>query len=93
MDQGQRGYALNMQAGNSEFFSGVTTPTLGLNGDFLGPTIRLRRDERVTLSVKNTLNEPATLHWHGLHVPAAADGGPHQVIQAGTQWDANFLVD
>jgi len=93
MERGRRRYALTMQSGNSEFFSGVTTPTLGLNGDFLGPTLRLRRNEQVTLSVNNTLNEPSTLHWHGLHVPAAADGGPHQVIEAGTQWDANFLMD
>ena len=93
MDQGRRHYALNMQAGNTEFFSGVDTATLGLNGNFLGPTVRLRRDEQVTLSVNNSLDEPSTLHWHGLHVPAAADGGPHQVIPPGTQWDANFKVD
>ena len=89
----RRHYALSMQTGNSEFFSGIETPTLGINGDYLGPTIRLRRSEQVTLSVSNTLSEPSTLHWHGLHLPAAADGGPHQVIDAGTQWDANFLVD
>lgn len=34
----------------------------------------------------NGLNEPATTHWHGMHLPAVTDGGPHQMIQPGETW-------
>lgn len=91
-DNRQR-YQLNVRSGTSEFFPGISTPTFGINGDFLGPTLRLRRDDDVTLRVNNQLDEPTTIHWHGLHVPAAADGGPHQVVDAGTSWDAVFRVN
>jgi blue copper oxidase len=92
-DGDRRRYRLDVQAGATEFFTGTNTPTLGINGGYLGPTLRLRRGDNVTLSVSNNLQEPTTLHWHGLHVPASADGGPHQIVQPGQVWDAEFLVD
>ncbi len=91
-DNRQR-YQLNVRSGISEFFPGVSTPTFGFNGSFLGPTLSLRRDSAVTLSVNNGLEEPTTVHWHGLHVPAAADGGPHQIVEPGASWDAVFRVN
>jgi FtsP/CotA-like multicopper oxidase with cupredoxin domain len=30
------------------------------------------------MDVTNNLNESTTLHWHGMHLPAIMDGGPHQ---------------
>ncbi|MFM8455737.1 MAG: multicopper oxidase domain-containing protein, partial [Ignavibacteria bacterium] len=38
------------------------------------------------MTVINNLNDSTTLHWHGLHLPAVMDGGPHQVIPPGTIW-------
>lgn len=35
------------------------------------------------VNIPNTLTEPTTVHWHGMHLPAAMDGGPHQLIAAG----------
>ena len=29
----------------------------------------------------NSLDEPTTVHWHGMHLPAAMDGGPHQMVE------------
>jgi FtsP/CotA-like multicopper oxidase with cupredoxin domain len=76
-------YELNVAAAKSEFFAGLSTQTIGINGPYLGPTIRCRAGNRVALHVKNTLAEPTTLHWHGLHLPARSDGGPHQVVEPG----------
>lgn len=45
------------------------------------------------MHVENQLPfEPTTLHWHGLYVPAAADGGPHNVIEPGDTWQPEFRV-
>ena len=85
-------FELSAGAGKSEFLPGVSTPTLGINGAYLGPTIRCRAGERVTLRVKNTLTEPTTLHWHGLHIPARHDGGPHQVVEPGATWEPSFEI-
>jgi FtsP/CotA-like multicopper oxidase with cupredoxin domain len=85
-------YDLSVAAGKSEFLPGISTPTLGINGAYLGPTIRCRAGDRVTLRVKNTLTEPTTLHWHGLHVPARYDGGPHQVVEPGALWEPSFEI-
>jgi len=90
---GGRAFDLTATAGISEFKVGVATSTIGLNGPYLGPTIRCRAGERVTLRVKNGLDEPTTLHWHGLQIPAREDGGPHQVLhsQQARYWGAAAL--
>jgi len=77
-------YELNAQEGRSNFFDDVATETLGYNGAYLGPTLRVCRGDRVEITVNNGLDETTTVHWHGLHVPAEMDGGPHQQIPPGT---------
>lgn len=89
---GLRVFELNAGRGQSEILPGRRTETYGYNGDILGPVLRLRRGERVRIDVTNRLDEPTTCHWHGLHVPAVADGGPHQLIRPGETWQASFLV-
>ncbi|MFW2446911.1 MAG: multicopper oxidase family protein, partial [Qipengyuania pacifica] len=44
------------------------------------------------LHVDNGLDEGATVHWHGFELPAAADGGPHQLIRPGARWSPSFEV-
>ncbi|MHA1571062.1 MAG: multicopper oxidase family protein, partial [Alphaproteobacteria bacterium] len=78
--------------GETEFFAGVKTRTMGINQSYLGPTVRLTAGMDVRINVANKLMEDTTLHWHGFHLPAASDGGPHQVIQPGTTWSPEFKV-
>ena len=92
MQAGRQSYELQLQSGTSQFLSGLPTPTLGINGSFLGPTLRLKNGSDVAISVLNQLDEPSTLHWHGLHVPAKADGGPSQVIAPDETWRPSFTV-
>jgi blue copper oxidase len=85
-------FALDIASGTSNFLPGLSTPTIGINGPYLGPTIRCRAGDHVALRVKNSLDEPTTLHWHGFHVPARYDGGPHQVIEPGQVWEPSFQI-
>jgi len=89
---GVRTYDLSLQKGISQFFDGVNTPTLGINGAYLGPTLKMRAGEVVQMNVTNKIGEPSTLHWHGFHLPASSDGGPHQVIGEGETWSTTFTV-
>jgi FtsP/CotA-like multicopper oxidase with cupredoxin domain len=86
-------FSMDVQQGQVEFFPGESTATLGYNGNFLGPTIRVRNGQRFQINVNNTLPEVTTLHWHGLHVPAQWDGGPRQPIYAGTSWNPDFMIN
>src|SRR5680860_575093 len=52
----------------------------------------MRAGETVRVNVTNRIGDPSTLHWHGLHLPASADGGPHQVIEPGATWSPQFEV-
>ncbi|MFI2839215.1 multicopper oxidase domain-containing protein [Mycolicibacterium sp. PDY-3] len=80
---GTRMFVLRAMSGNTEIQPGVRTATWGFNGSILGPTLRARRGEQVAVRVQNELAEPTTVHWHGMHVPAQSDGGPHQTVPAG----------
>jgi FtsP/CotA-like multicopper oxidase with cupredoxin domain len=90
---GTRVFDLTMQAGHKEFRPGLKTPTWGFNGDFLGPTLRARRGEKVQVRVRNKLGEESTVHWHGMHLPAKMDGGPHQMVAPGATWSPHWTVD
>ncbi|RLD48554.1 MAG: bilirubin oxidase, partial [Bacteroidetes bacterium] len=83
---------LTLQNGTFSFFSGQNTTTMGVNGDILGPTLIINKDDFVNFKVNNQLDETTTIHWHGMHVSAANDGGPHTVIEPLETWNPQFTV-
>ena len=84
---------LDAQTGVMRFLGDRETATYGINGPYLGPALRLRRGETVTVQVTNNVPENITMHWHGLIIPGSADGGPHQVIAPGKSWRTRFSVN
>ena len=85
-------YNLTVQNGTSEFVNQIRTFTRGINDSYLGPTLRLKDGENIKINVKNTIGETTSLHWHGLHLPASQDGGPHQPIENGATRTSQFQV-
>ena len=63
-----------------------------LEGSYLGPTIRLRRGQRVRIHFRNQLGEPSIVHWHGLDVPDIADGHPRLAVGPGATYVYDFEV-
>lgn len=92
VQEGIRNFDLKLGKHVSQFVDGMDTPTFGINGPYLGPTLRFRAGSNIRLNVHNTIGQPSTLHWHGMHLPAKADGGPHQVIENGASWHPEFEV-
>jgi blue copper oxidase len=90
---GRKVFDLRLQAGASELLAGKPTTTWGANGPHLGPTLRAVRGDRVAINVANHLPEPTAIHWHGMRLPAAADGGPHQPIRPGATWSPSWEID
>ena len=72
--------------------TGNQTITGGINGKFWGPTMFINKGDVVHMNVQNNLNDSTTIHWHGMHLPAVMDGGPHQVIPPGTLWQPYWTV-
>lgn len=92
-EEGRAEYALRVQSGVTQIIGEQPTPTLGYNGSYLGPAIKLTKGEEVRMHVTNELGDTTSVHWHGLEVEGTADGGPHQVIEAGETWDPTFTVN
>ncbi|KPJ87089.1 MAG: bilirubin oxidase [Spirochaetes bacterium DG_61] len=63
-----------------------------MEGSYLGPTLHLRRRQKVRIIYKNEINEPSIIHWHGLHLPEEMDGHPRFVIPHGEIYTYEFEV-
>ncbi len=83
-------------------FGGVTGEAMTINGSVPGPLVRLREGGTATLRVTNEMDEPTSIHWHGILLPPGMDGVPgvsfegipagetfvyrYPVRQSGTYW-------
>jgi blue copper oxidase len=92
-DPNQAEFHLTAQNGSIELIDGVQSNTLGYNGNYLGPVLRVHEGEKVKVKMKNDLDEATTLHWHGLRVDGEMDGGPHSGIKPGTVWEPEFTIN
>ena len=92
LQNGEKVFDLSIQTGITAFFKEQQTQTYGFNGSYLGPTIRARLGDKVRVNITNHLNENTAVHWHGMHVPAAMDGGPHQMIAPQGMWQPNWTI-
>ncbi|MBM3231345.1 multicopper oxidase family protein [Candidatus Peregrinibacteria bacterium] len=46
------------------------------NGQFPGPTIRVKQGSTFTVRVKNDIDQETTVHWHGIRLDNPNDGVP-----------------
>ena len=69
--------------------AGRTVELLTYNGAFPGPLLRFRERDRVRVRLTNRLGEPTNLHFHGLHIPPAADD-PALLVADGETIDYEF---
>ncbi|MCA9129226.1 MAG: multicopper oxidase family protein [Planctomycetales bacterium] len=46
----------------------------GYDGQTPGPTIRAKRGKEITVTFRNELSEPTSIHWHGIRLQNAMDG-------------------
>lgn len=83
---------LSLGDGTHQFYNGINTTTMGANGGILGPTLILNKGDAVDITVENQLSDTTTIHWHGMHVSAENDGGPHTTIPPSATWNPKFTV-
>ncbi len=93
MENGEKVFDLSAQQADVQLLPGRKTAVLGFDGGYLGPTIRANTGDKIRMNVNNNLNTATTVHWHGMHLPAAMDGGPHQIINAGANWQPYWTIE
>ncbi len=93
LEDGTKEFNLTVQEGSVEFLKNGFTNTYGVNGDFLGPTIRVNREDHIKINTINDLKEETVLHWHGLIVKGENDGGPNRHIKPNTTWTTQFKIN
>ena len=59
-----------------EVSPGEFKPAMAYNGMVPGPTIRAELGDRIRIVLHNRLDQPTTIHSHGMTVPADMDGVP-----------------
>jgi FtsP/CotA-like multicopper oxidase with cupredoxin domain len=68
------------------------TSALTYNGLMPGPTVRIRKGQNALIALQNNLLDPTTIHWHGLVVPEAMDGGPRYPVAPGGNYIYQFPI-
>jgi len=82
--------------------AGEAARPITINGSIPGPIVRLQEGREAVLRVTNGLDEPTSIHWHGILLPFRMDGVPgvsfpgiapgetftyrYPVKQSGTYW-------
>lgn len=92
MEDDEKVFDLIVLQSETEFLHGKHTKTLSFNGNYLGPTIRVHTGDKIRMNVTNDLSEATTVHWHGMHLPASMDGGPHQSMKSAETWQPYWTV-
>lgn len=86
-------YELIVAPADVNIVPGGSTPALSFNGGYPSPVIRAKQHQPVRIRVVNQLNEPTTIHWHGMRIPIGMDGVPflsQPPIMPGDTFDYEF---
>ena len=75
-----------------EVLAGDEDALITIPGTYLGPIIQTWKGQQVRVQFTNELPEESIIHWHGLHVPEAADGHPRLAIAPGETYTYEFTV-
>ncbi|AHV97481.1 multicopper oxidase family protein [Paenibacillus sabinae] len=91
-----KGFTLTAMESNLELSPGVTQAVWTYNGTVPGQEIRVTQGDFVRVTLKNELQVPVTIHWHGYSVPAGMDGVPgltQDAVQPGETYTYGFSAD
>jgi FtsP/CotA-like multicopper oxidase with cupredoxin domain len=85
---------LEARMGEWEIAPGQSVHAMTYNGSVPGPLLEARVGDTVIVHFTNHLDEPTTIHWHGVRVPAAMDGAPmaQNPVPPGGTFEYRFVV-
>ena len=94
-ENGVKVFELTAKMVQWSILDGVSVTAMTYNGTVPGPLIRVTEGDQVRILVKNELEDPTTIHWHGIEVPNAMDGVPgvtQDPIEPGETFTYEFIA-
>jgi FtsP/CotA-like multicopper oxidase with cupredoxin domain len=87
-------YNLEASMFNWEIAPGKSIKAWGFNSQLPGPVLEANVGDTLVVRVKNNLDEPTMVHWHGIRIPAAMDGTGmvQRPIEPGESFEYRFVV-
>lgn len=86
-------FTITAQPSNLKVSDDLTLPVWTFNNSVPGPQIRVKIGDTVKIKLKNELEEPVSMHWHGYPVPNNMDGIPgvtQDAVLAGKEFTYEF---
>lgn len=86
-------FTITAQTSNLKVSDDLTLPVWTFNNSVPGPQIRVKVGDTVKIKLKNELEEPVSIHWHGYPVPNNMDGIPgvtQDAVPAGKEFTYEF---
>lgn len=77
---------MTLQRAHWSFTQGTRAPVWGVNGRYLGPTIRVWKGDDVKLIYSNRTAENVSMTVAGLLVPGPLMGGPARMMSPNADW-------
>ncbi len=77
---------LTLQRSHWSFTPGTRAPVWGINGRYMGPTIRVWSGDDVKLIYSNRLTENVAMTIRGLQVPGPLIGGAARMMSPNADW-------
>jgi len=75
---GKADYTIWIGTGLIEVAPQYIISTTTYNGQFPGPLLRFKEDEKVTVDIYNDTDIPEQFHWHGQFLPVDIDGAAEE---------------
>jgi FtsP/CotA-like multicopper oxidase with cupredoxin domain len=94
--RGFQEFRLTVAAATHELVPGQPAEVWAFNGLVPGPLLQAVVGDTVKVHVTNELDEPTTVHWHGLRIPVEMDGVVQDQIPAiepGETFTYEFVVN
>ena len=96
MDRDARVVEVHLEASvqEVEWLEGSTTTFWTYNGQYPGPLIQARVGDTLRVVFTNNLDEPTTIHWHGLRIDNLMDGVPaiQDPVEPGETFTYEFVL-
>jgi FtsP/CotA-like multicopper oxidase with cupredoxin domain len=95
MDGNTEVFELTAQNVKWETSKGQFVDAMAFNGQIPGPQIDVDYGDQIRIILQNQLDQPTTLHFHGMTVPNSQDGVPfvtQDAVMPGQYWTYEFTV-